>query len=60
MTFSVYALKKRKSGKKSVKSLCRRYRGKKLPKKQPSQETLEAIAQKIKTFLQTGHFVMFP
>ena len=35
-------------------------KGKKLPKKQPSQETLEAIAQKIKTYLQTGYYPVSP
>ncbi|MDZ7954079.1 PD-(D/E)XK nuclease family protein [Nostoc sp. DedQUE09] len=35
-------------------------KGKKLPKKQPSQETLEAIAQKIKTFLHTGYYAVEP
>lgn len=35
-------------------------KGKKLPKKQPSQETLEAIAQKIKTYLQTGYYPVAP
>ncbi|MEH2170130.1 MAG: PD-(D/E)XK nuclease family protein [Nostoc sp.] len=35
-------------------------KGKKLFKKQPSQETLEAIAQKIKTFLQTGYYAVKP
>ncbi|PMB42500.1 hypothetical protein CEN41_15030 [Fischerella thermalis CCMEE 5330] len=35
-------------------------KGKKLPKKQPSQETLQAIAQKIKTYLQTGYYPVSP
>lgn len=35
-------------------------KGKKLGKKQPSQETLEAIAQKIKTYLQTGSYPVSP
>jgi len=35
-------------------------KGKKLPKKQPSPETLEAIAQKIKTFLHTGYYAVEP
>ncbi|MGJ5672365.1 MAG: PD-(D/E)XK nuclease family protein [Nostochopsis sp.] len=35
-------------------------KGKKLTKKQPSPETLEAIAQKIKTYLQTGYYPVAP
>jgi len=35
-------------------------KGKKLSKKQPSPETLQAIAQKIKTYLQTGYYPVKP
>lgn len=35
-------------------------KGKKLAKKQPSQETLEVFAQKIKTYLQTGYYPVSP
>lgn len=35
-------------------------KGKKLSKKPPSQETLQAIAQKIKTYLHTGYYAVEP